>query len=102
MPWRTILAVAGLLLSAQAASACSCSRLSRADAIARMNVVFKGAVRGVRVSSDGDRQLATVEVTERIKGRVPATIVVTTSTVSSACGYPLQAGKTYSFRGAYR
>ena len=99
MPWRTILAVAGLLLSAQAASACSCLRSTRAEVIAKANVVFTGTVRAIRVAPDIHRHFATVSVTARTKGRVADTIVVSTGSETSLCGYPMQAGKTYRFAG---
>jgi hypothetical protein len=95
-----VVAVAALLLSASAASACSCSRVSRAETIAASQVAFAGVVRGVRVSPDGKRQLASVRITERIKGRLSDTMTVTTSRESSLCGYPMEAGKTYRFAGA--
>ncbi len=95
---RTALAIATLALSTGAASACSCALVSRAESIAQSKVAFVGLVQSTRAEA-GDRQRATVRVTETIKGDVPATMQVTTGTISSACGYPMQAGRAYRFAG---
>jgi hypothetical protein len=90
--------VIALAVPLDAALACSCMRMTGAETIAKAKVAFAGTVESVR-NLPGHQQRATVKVSERLKGDVPATIEVTTSTMDSLCGYPLQSGRSYRFAG---
>lgn len=91
----------GLLVATLAtaeAAACSCAQTSRAEVIARSEVVFSGTVRRVGVDRRG-MQAATVQVTQRIKGRSPGHVVVLTRRLSASCGYPMRRGLKRDFAG---
>jgi hypothetical protein len=89
---------ATVLVSAEA-TACSCVRPTPAVLIARSETVFSGSVRALGTAPDG-RQAATIRVTRRIKGRVPDRVVVLTRRMAVSCGYPMEAGKRYTFAGS--
>lgn len=101
MLWRTILVIAGFLIAAETASACSCVKLNREQVIEQSEVAFTGTVRSVGVTRDGKLMVAVVSVTERIKNRVPKRVSVVTSNEPGLCGYPMQVGRSYGFAGRF-
>jgi hypothetical protein len=101
MLWRTVLVFTGCFLAAETASACSCVKLNRGQVIEQSEVAFTGTARSTGVTRDGRLMVAVVNVTERIKSRIPKRVSVVTINEPSLCGYPMQVGRNYGFAGRF-
>jgi hypothetical protein len=93
------ISLAALVAATSAASACKCGVSSRESTIESTPVVFEGRITGIQTR--GTAQVTTFSVVRTIKGQVGATVRVTSSTVSSACGYDFrEAAKTLTVGGS--
>jgi hypothetical protein len=98
---RTLAAASLMLLACgSTANACSCIPVAVDDVLARAEIAFRGRVTATRIIDGGRRLTARVAVTEKIKSRVSARMVVTTSNQPGLCGYPMFEGRVYLFAGS--
>jgi hypothetical protein len=101
--WVAALAGLALALAGPAAPAwaCSCLRVTPAEALAAADLAFSGTVTEIAQttgtgSSGGMPVLAvTMDVSSVWKGPVAGSLVVETPTDSPACGFPFAVGETY-------
>lgn len=87
--------LAGGLMTAGTAHACSCALATEEEAFARADHVFQGRV--LAESDEAGRQMVRyrVVVTKERKGHVPRYVSVLTATSSASCGAKLVVGKDY-------
>jgi hypothetical protein len=92
-------AIGALVITAQAAQACSCRQPTLASVSANSDVVLSGTVLAVRRvgHSQFGRLFATIRVGKIYKGRLPSTITVETRGNSAACGVNFKAGQQVRF-----
>jgi hypothetical protein len=103
---RTVILTALLLalLSPQLVSACSCREKPPAkEALKHSDAVFAGTVESIteaQLALSGSRYTSSwyrvvFRVSESWKGTNSTTLIVYTSTQSTACGFPFRVGSTY-------
>ena len=81
------LLLAAVPLGSDAALACKCALVQRAQVVAATPVVFEGEIVAVKAAGAG-RQLTALRVTQAIKGTTAGeTITVLTRTSAPACGW---------------
>ena len=104
-----VIATSLFVLSANAASACSCAPTTPQQSIQNSEAVFSGRVVDVTEQSPPERRpgrrnedpnflngvKVTFEVSEVWKGNSERRLVVTTSDSSASCGYSFQEGQEY-------
>ncbi len=88
------LMLAGLLVQAHPAEACTCGVRSLPEQIDAASVVFTGTVSGI-VSASGSQAAVTFDVTARYKGDIGRRVGIATALDSGACGVPFATEATY-------
>jgi hypothetical protein len=88
------LMLAGLLVQAHPAAACTCGVRSLPEQIEAASVVFTGTVTRI-VSASGAQATVEFDVTARYKGDVDSRAKVSTALDSAACGVPFATETTY-------
>lgn len=88
------LMLAGLLVQAHPAAACTCSVRSVPEQIEAASVLFTGTVSRI-VSASGSEASVSFDVTARYKGKVGRRVTVATPLDSAACGVPFATEATY-------
>jgi len=88
------LMLAGLLVQAHPAAACTCGVRSLPEQIEAASVVFTGTVTRI-VSTSGVQATVEFDVTARYKGDVGRRARVSTALDSGACGVPFATEATY-------
>jgi hypothetical protein len=86
--------LAGLLVQAHPAAACTCGVRSLPEQIEAASVVFTGTVSRI-VSASGSQASVAFEVTARYKGDVGRRVTVATALDGAACGVPFATETTY-------
>lgn len=86
------LTVAGVLLHAPTAQACTCATRSLPEQLEAATVVFTGTVRTVK---SGARVAVALDVSAVYKGKGGRRLTVTTGPDSAACGIPFARGSSY-------
>ncbi|MEX2557415.1 MAG: hypothetical protein WEB06_17520 [Actinomycetota bacterium] len=93
------LVLAGLLVQAHPAAACTCGVRSLPEQIEAASVVFTGTVSGIKPASEGELSVA-FDVSARYKGDVGRRVTVATALDGAECGVPFAAEATYVVFGA--
>ncbi|MBB4301160.1 hypothetical protein GGD81_000175 [Rhodobium orientis] len=80
-----LVALSVLAATADEASACSCRRVSQADAMGRADIVFEGEATDARLAG-GRKRETTFRVDRVVKGEVGETVRIVTNRQSATCG----------------
>lgn len=97
-PYRAVqllIAGAAAAVFSSPALACRCENLTRAQAIARADLVFEGRV--LRVRTERDSVYADIETLRPLKGSVPRRIEVGSRRSAAACGVIFKQGQRSVF-----